>query len=60
MYTLVTTGRFDRRVAKFKHAHPELAKHLAKVLRSLEADPFQPHLRLHALHSKGRWKDCTR
>lgn len=49
MYTLVTTGRFDRRVAKFKQAHPELAKHLAKVLRSLEADPFQPHLRLHAL-----------
>jgi hypothetical protein len=40
MYALVTTSRFDRRVAKFKQAHPELNKPLAKVLRGLEADPF--------------------
>ncbi|MGH7166345.1 MAG: hypothetical protein ACREIS_12565 [Nitrospiraceae bacterium] len=57
MYALVTTSRFDRRVVKFKRAHPELQKHLAKVLRGLEADPFQPHLRLHA-RSKGNWKGC--
>ena len=49
MYALVTTSQFDRRVVKFKRAHPELKKHLAKVLRGLEADPFQPHLRLHGL-----------
>lgn len=49
MYALVTTSRFDRRVVKFKRAHPELKKHLAKVLRGLEADPFQPYLRLHTL-----------
>jgi len=49
MYTLATTSYFDRRVAKFTRAHPELKKPLAKVLRGLEADPFQPQLRLHAL-----------
>ena len=49
MYVLVTTSRFDRRVLKFSRAHPELKKQLARTLRDLEADPFQPHLRLHAL-----------
>ena len=49
MYTLVTTSYFDRRAAKFTRAHPQLKKPLAKVLSSLETDPFQPHLRLHAL-----------
>ena len=49
MYALVTTHHFDRSVAKFSRAHPELRKQLAKIFRDLEADPFQPHLRLHAL-----------
>jgi mRNA-degrading endonuclease YafQ of YafQ-DinJ toxin-antitoxin module len=49
MYVLVTTGRFDRRALKFTQAHPELKKLLARTLKDLEADPFQPHLRLHAL-----------
>ncbi len=49
MYRLATTSYFDRRVAKFTRAHPELKKQLAKVLRGLAADPFKPHLRLHAL-----------
>lgn len=49
MYTLATTSNFDRRVAKFTRTHPEQKKQLAKVLRGLEADPFQPSLRLHAL-----------
>lgn len=49
MYALVTTSHFDRRAAKFTRTHPELKKHLAKVLRDLESDPFQPYLRLHAL-----------
>lgn len=49
MYALVTTSHFDRRVVKFTRAHPELKKHLAQILRDLESDPFQPHLRLHAL-----------
>ena len=49
MYALATTSYFDRRVAKFTRAHPELKKPLAKVLRGLEANPFQPQLPLHAL-----------
>ena len=49
MYTLATTSYFDRRVAKFTRTHPKQKKQLAKVLRGLEADPFQPSLRLHAL-----------
>jgi hypothetical protein len=40
MYTLVTTSYFDRRAAKFTRAHPQLKKPLAKVLSSLETDPF--------------------
>lgn len=44
MYALVTTSHFDRRVVKFKRAHPELKKHVARVLRDLESDPFQPRL----------------
>ena len=49
MYSLVTTSYFDRRAAKFTRSHPELKKPLAKVLSSLETDPFQPYLRLHTL-----------
>ena len=49
MYRLVSTSHFDRRIARFRRAHPELLQRLARVLRDLEADPFQPHLRLHPL-----------
>jgi len=44
MYALVTTRHFDRSIAKFSRAHPELRRQLAKVLGDLESDPFQPHL----------------
>ncbi|MCE3222635.1 MAG: hypothetical protein K0S58_815 [Nitrospira sp.] len=49
MYVLMATAHFDRRVGTFTRAHPELKKPLAKVLHSLELDPFRPHLRLHPL-----------
>ena len=49
MYVLLTTGHFDRRVAKFTRTHPELKKPLAKALRNLEANPFLQSLRLHPL-----------
>ena len=49
MYALVTTHHFDRSIAKFSRARPELRRQLAKILRDLESDPFQPHLRLHPL-----------
>jgi mRNA-degrading endonuclease YafQ of YafQ-DinJ toxin-antitoxin module len=51
-YALVATRHFERRLARFRRAHPELRQRLAQVLRDLETDPFQPHLRLHPL--KGR------
>jgi mRNA-degrading endonuclease YafQ of YafQ-DinJ toxin-antitoxin module len=49
MYSLVTTSHFDRRIVKFTRAHPDLKKQLAKVLKTLEANPFQRSLRLHPL-----------
>ena len=48
-YQLVATRHFERSLARFQRAHPDLAKRLARVLRDLETDPFQPHLRLHPL-----------
>ena len=52
MYALVTTRRFDRRLSPFREAPPAIRKRLARILRDLEADPFQPHLRLHPLHGE--------
>ena len=52
MYQLVWTTRFSRSAKKFAHSHPELRPRIAQILRDLESDPLQPHLRLHAL--KGR------
>ena len=52
MYALVTTSRFDRRILKFRRAHPELNAQLAQVFQELEADPFKPHLRLHPLRGQ--------
>ncbi len=52
MFSLVTTSHFDRRITKFQRAHPDLRRRLATVLRDMETDPFQGHLRLHRL--KGR------
>ena len=52
MYTLRPTRHFDRRSQKFRDAHPELRRRLAMVLRDLEANPFQPHLKLHALRGE--------
>lgn len=52
MYALVHTSHFDRQLARFTRAHPELRRRLSSVLRDLEADPFQPHLRLHSLRGE--------
>jgi mRNA-degrading endonuclease YafQ of YafQ-DinJ toxin-antitoxin module len=49
MYTLITTSRFDRRIAKFQQAHPDLNAQLAQTLRDLESNPLKPRLRLHPL-----------
>jgi mRNA-degrading endonuclease YafQ of YafQ-DinJ toxin-antitoxin module len=52
MYVLVWTAGFARAARRFAQRHPELRKTLAATLRDLEADPFQPHLRYHALGGK--------
>jgi len=51
-YSLVATAAFERRLARFRRLHPELRTRLARLLRDLEVDPFQPHLRLHALQGE--------
>ncbi|MBT9536900.1 MAG: type II toxin-antitoxin system mRNA interferase toxin, RelE/StbE family [Nitrospirae bacterium] len=52
MYTLAWTAHFTRSAEKFKKRHPELKKRLADVLRDIEKDPFQPHLKYHHLGGK--------
>lgn len=48
-YTLVVTASFERRLTRFRRLHPELRARLARLFVNLEADPFAPQLRLHAL-----------
>lgn len=52
MYTLVWTSGFTRAAEKFVKHHPELRNKFASVLRELESDPFQPHLKFHPLTGK--------
>ncbi|MCB2262028.1 MAG: plasmid stabilization protein [Candidatus Thiosymbion ectosymbiont of Robbea hypermnestra] len=52
MYTLVWTPAFTRAAEKFAQRHPDLRVKLAAVLRDLESDPFQPHLKYHPLRDK--------
>jgi mRNA interferase YafQ len=52
MYRLVFSSHFDRQSERFKRRHPELRSRLARTIRDLQTDPFQPHLRLHALRGE--------
>jgi len=49
MYTLVWSAGFTRSANKFIKSHPDLRAKFAAVLRELENDPFQPHLKYHQL-----------
>ena len=51
-YTLTFTQSYNRRAAKWLKKHPDLREQYLKTLQLLEADPYHPSLRLHAL--KGR------
>jgi mRNA-degrading endonuclease YafQ of YafQ-DinJ toxin-antitoxin module len=51
-WTLVFTDRYNRRALRFLRRHPELRETYRKTLLLLEANPYHPSLRLHAL--KGR------
>ena len=52
MYELVWTARFMRSAKKFTKQHGELRAKFADILRDLENDPFQPHLKYHHLSGK--------
>ncbi|MGB4598721.1 MAG: plasmid stabilization protein [Trichlorobacter sp.] len=52
MYALVWTAYFTRASEKFVKHHPELRTKFAGILRDLETDPFQPHLKFHHLTGK--------
>ena len=52
MYALVWTARFTRAAKKFTQRHGELRTKFADILRDLENDPFQPHLKYHNLGGK--------
>jgi mRNA-degrading endonuclease YafQ of YafQ-DinJ toxin-antitoxin module len=49
MYTLVWSAGFMRSAEKFIKNYPDLRDKFAAVLRDLENDPFQPHLKYHQL-----------
>ena len=51
-YQLVFTDQYNRRAARWLRRHPELHNQYLKTLQLLEANPYHPSLRLHAL--KGR------
>ena len=52
MYTLIWTAGFTRSAEKFIERHSELRQKFAAILRDLESDPFQPHLKYHQLSGK--------
>lgn len=51
-YTLVFTEQYTRRAGRFLKRHPELKLQYLKTLQLLEANPFHPGLRLHALSGR--------
>jgi len=52
MYRLIWTAGITRTAKKFSEQHPELRGKFAAILRDLETDPFQPHLKFHHLTGK--------
>ena len=51
-YALVITPQYMKRLVRFLKSHLELIKPYAKAILLLEANPFHPSLRLHALAGK--------
>ena len=52
MYALVWSPRFTRAAKKVIKHQGELRVKFTAVLRDLESDPFQPHLKYHHLGGK--------
>ena len=51
-WTLVFTDTYDRRALRWLKRHPDLRQQYLKTLQLLEANPFHPSLRLHALSGR--------
>lgn len=51
-YALVFTASYNRRAARWLKKHPDLRQQYLKTFQLLEANPFHPSLRLHALRGK--------
>ena len=51
-FTLVFTEGYERRALRWLKRHPDLRQQYLKTLQLLEANPFHPSLRLHALSGK--------
>ena len=51
-YVLVFTDAYNRRALRWLKKHPHLKSQYLKTLQLLEANPFHPSLRLHALTGK--------
>lgn len=51
-WSLLFTERYNRRAARFLRRHPEMREVYRKTLLLLEANPYLPSLRLHALRGR--------
>jgi mRNA-degrading endonuclease YafQ of YafQ-DinJ toxin-antitoxin module len=51
-WALVFTESYDRRAARWLKRHPDLGQQYLKTLQLLEANPYHPSLRLHALSGR--------
>lgn len=51
-FALVFTDQYNKRAGKFLKRHPELESQYLKTLQLLQANPFHPSLRLHALSGR--------
>jgi len=51
-YRLIFTETYNRHAFKWLKRHPDLASQYLKTLKLLEANPFHPSLRLHALSGR--------
>ena len=51
-WALVFAESYDRRAARWLKRHPDLRQQYLKTLQLLEANPYHPSLRLHALSGR--------
>jgi len=51
-FRLLFTESYDRSALRWLKRHPDLKPQYLKTLKLLEANPFHPSLRLHALSGK--------